>query len=322
MKLHFIKPLSLAVLVISLTLASCLKDKDYDNGGIQSLQGSSIKVISIGTYVSSQANFAAYAYNSSAKDTVVNLIPVELGGPSAAPTDIHVTLVQNDQLITDYDNNNGTDYVPPTGLFTVVNSGGVVTIPKGSRVGYLQIKFTPNALIGTDYALGYSVSAVQEPGYTISGNLKDGIAAILIKNKYDGLYQLNELTVGWGAYSIADGTEYTWPSAVGFATVGSNSNLISTQEVGVAQVAFSSGGGLAGFGAATPQYNFDPTTDKLTSVTNLTPDSRNRAFPLNPAITTSRFDNATHNIYLDYEMTQNGRPTQFIYDTLIYIGPR
>jgi len=43
---------------------------------------------------------------------------------------------------------------------------------------------------------------------------------------------------------------------------------------------------------------------------------------LNPAVTDSRYDPATQTIYAAYEMTQNGRPNQFIYDTLVYRGPR
>jgi hypothetical protein len=211
--------------------------------------------------------------------------------------------------------------IPTSTQFSIVNAGGVVTIPKGQRVGYLQIKFVPSTLIGTTYGLGWSIKSVTEQGYTVSGNLNTGITAMLIENAYDGLYTLNELTTGWSAYNIADGVEFTWPSTVTFATVGANSNQLVTQEAGSAQVAFSPTGGTAAFGAATPQYNFDATTNKLTSVQNLTPDARNRAFTPNPAVN-SRFDPASHNVILGYTMTQNGRPTQYIYDTLVYKGPR
>ena len=322
MKLQLIK-YPLTALVFSMTVTGCLKDKPFDDGLIQSVANSNIKVISLGVNVSSQANFASYAYNSSTNDTVVNLIPVELGGPTAAPSDIHVTLVENDALIDSFDNNTGNDYVPPTGLFTVVNSGGVVVIPKGSRTGYLQIKFVPNDLIGTDYALGYSISSVAEPGYTISGNVKDGITAILIKNKYDGTFAMRMRLTGWGAYAISDGPTYNWPSNMFLATTGGTSVLIETNEEGTFQPAFGTGGTVSGFGATATQLTFDPNTNLLTSVDNLVPDDgRGRKFAMNPAITNSRWDPATGNVYAAYEMFQNGRPTQFIYDTLTYVGPR
>jgi hypothetical protein len=314
---------SLMILGLSMTVTSCLKDKLYDNGLIQSIANGNIKVVSIGTNVSSQQNFASYAYNSSTNDTVVNLIPVELGGPVDAPTDIHVTLVENDPLVDSFDNNTGNDYIPPTGLFTVVNAGGVVVIPKGSRVGYLQIKFVPNDLIGTDYALAYSISKVAESGYTISGNLKDGIAAILIKNKYDGTYAMRMRLTGWAAFAISDGPTYDWPSNMFLATTGGSSVLIETNEEGTLEPGFSPGGGVAGFGATATQLTFDLTSNLLVSVDNLIPDDgRGRKFKINPAITNSRWDPATKTIYAAYEMFQNSRPTQFIYDTLTYVGGR
>ena len=56
---------------------------------------------------------------------------------------------------------------------------------------------------------------------------------------------------------------------------------------------------------------------------NLIPDDgRGRAFAINPAVTDSRYDPATKTIYAAYLMFQNGRPTQYIYDTLVYKGSR
>jgi hypothetical protein len=66
-------------------------------------------------------------------------------------------------------------------------------------------------------------------------------------------------------------------------------------------------------------FTFDVATDKLVSVTNTTPDDgRGRAFFLNPAITTSRYDPATKTIYAAYMLKQNGRPDMAIYDTLTF----
>jgi Domain of unknown function (DUF1735) len=193
MRLHFFRFPVLLVFILSISVTSCLKDQAYNLSEIQSIQGNSPSVLSLGVYVSSQANFTIEAYPASANDTVVNLVPVELGGPSVAGQDIHVTLVENDQIVTAYNTANGTNYVPPTGMFTIVNNGGVVMIPKGSRTGYLQIKFIANNLIGGSYALGFTISSVAEKGYTISGNLNNGIVAIVAKNEWDADYQVT----GW-----------------------------------------------------------------------------------------------------------------------------
>ena len=188
MKLQFIKPLS--ILVVCIAFASCLKDKAFENGSIQSGSagsGQDVKVITLGITVSDTTNFLQAAYPLAPNDdTTVNLVPVELGGLSDATQDIHVTLVESDSLVNAYDTLNGTDYVNPGSNITIVNQ--VVTIPKGSRVGYLQVKFTPTNLLNGDYAYGFIITSVAEAGYVI-GNLNHGIVAIGPKNQYDGVYK-------------------------------------------------------------------------------------------------------------------------------------
>jgi len=324
MIIHSIKLPLTAALALSITATSCLKDNAYDNGTIQSFSqgsGEDIKVISLGITVSSTSNFLQTSYPITGTDTTVDLIPVELGGTSDAPQDIHVTLTVNDSLLVAYNNANGTDYVDPGSIVTILNNG-VVTIPKGARIGYLQVKFNASDLLSANYALGVVISSVAEAGYTISSNLNTGIVGIGPKNKYDGRYEFTILTTGWGAYGINDGPpSNTWPTLVGVVTSGANSVILSS-EVGNLQPAFA-GGSITGFGATEPQFTFDPNTNLLVSVVNLVPDDgRGRTFFLNPAVPDSRYDPATQTIYAAYEMTQNGRPNQFIYDTLVYKAVR
>jgi len=324
MRIHSIQLPLILTLTLSIAAVSCLKDKAYDTGTIQSgSQGSGqdTKVISLGITVSSTSNFLQASFQITGSDTTVGLIPVELGGTSDAPADIHVTLMVDDSLLEAYNNANGTNFVDASSVATILNNG-VVTIPKGSRIGYLQVTFNASNLLAENYALPVKITSVAEPGYTISGNLNTGIVAIGPKNQYDGMYQLTILTSGWGAYGINDGPPaLTWPTDVGLVTSGPNSVVFSS-DVGNSQPAFA-GGAITGFGATEPQFTFDPTTNKLISVVNLVPDDgRGRTFLLNPAVTDSRYDPATQTIYAAYEMTQNGRPNQFIYDTLVYRGPR
>ncbi len=328
MKLHFIKTSLLFACVFVVTLSGCLKDKGYDNGEYNGTHGSKINVISLGVNVASVLNFSILAYNNSPNDTVVDLIPVELGGPSVASQDIHVTLALADSLVNyinyvnDSTGSGSHDYIVPTAV-TIVDS--VVTIPKGSRIGYLQVKFVPANLIGVDYAMGFVVQSVRESGYTISGNLAGGVVAILIKNAYDGNYLLNIETTGWASYGISNGVPGQWPHNVIYASTGTYSNIIQTSEgYGTLQVAFTAVGAVTGFGATKPQYTIDPTSNLVTSVVNLAPDDgRGRAFAINTdPLINNHYDPVNKIIYVAYKMTQNGRPTQFIYDTLTYQGPR
>ena len=142
---------------------------------------------------------------------------------------------------------------------------------------------------------------------------------ILVRNKYDGQYDLIIKTVGWGAYDVADGPPSLDYGSVGMVTNGASALVFENGE----QPVFTSTGGQSSFGATEPQLTFDPVTNLLINVTNLAQDDpRHRMFQVDSTITTSRWDPVTKNIYAAYLMFQTGRPTQNIYDTLIYQGPR
>lgn len=321
---------SLAVIILS----SCLKDKSYDESRIQSVASGNgtAKVIEIGVTATDTTNFLLLGIDASNNDTAVNLIPVNLASSEPAQEDINVTLTKNDALVSAYNAANGSGYtVPAPSLYTILNSGSVVTIPKGSYTGYLKIKFKPNSYIGSDYALGFSIASVDKQGYTISSNFKSGVVAIAIKNKYDGQYSMVIKTSGWGAYGIADGIAGTWASNIGLATAGASSVSIEDYLRGDnLQPAFSAGatsttlGAATAFGATTPLITFDPATDKITSIVNTTPDDgRGRTLRLNTAATGTNFYNpATKTIKASYYMTQNGRPDQLIEITWTYVKPR
>src|SRR6185437_13122934 len=102
MKIHFIKSYIIPALILSITATSCLKDKAFENGSIQSGSGGSgqdTKVISLGLTVSSNSydtesggtvdgvQFLQQSYPLTPNDTTVDLVPVELGGLSAATQD-------------------------------------------------------------------------------------------------------------------------------------------------------------------------------------------------------------------------------------------
>ena len=130
-------------------------------------------------------------------------------------------------------------------------------------------------------------------------------------------------TIGWGAYNIADGLTFTWPSKAQIITTGLSSDKLATSETGSSLPAFDPTGDLAGFGATSLQFTFDPATNKITNINNLVPDDgRGRFIVPNPAVTDNRYDPATKTIYAAFLLKQNGRPDQQFYDTLVYKGSR
>jgi hypothetical protein len=171
------------------------------------------------------------------------------------------------------------------------------------------------------YALPLTISSASYG--IISTNFGTAIYSFIGRNKYDGSYSLRKKLVGWGAYGIDDGNTYNWPNNIGVVTAGAASDGTWDATWSAGQLAFTATGGTTAFGATTPLYTFDPSTDKLVSVVNTTPDDgRGRKLAINPAVTDSRYDASTKTIYAAYLMMQNGRPTQYIYDTLVYQGVR
>jgi len=308
--------------------ASCLKDKDVDEGKLGVKPDKDLKLVEISGPVTGFYNIDLIASNT---DTIItNFVTVRLLSEEPADKDIQVTLALNPTLVSDYNAAHGTNFVvPASSLYSLPSL--TVTIPAGQRVGYLRLTTKPVDLQGPEYALGVQLVSVSDASIKLSGNYSKQIVSFAIRNKYDGNYRLRIKTVGWAAYGISDNLPATWPSnpdgtSIGLVTGGANSvRFFDYFAFGTfIQVAFTAGNaGATGFGATAPRFIFNTGTDQLTSVINDIPDDgRNRAFRINPAVTNSRFDPATKTIYAAYIMSQNGRPDQFIYDTLTYTGPR
>lgn len=313
------------VLLVSLTLAqmSCLKDSPNNaspiggSNNVVEFQNSNIPV----SYTSI---FPQYD-NGIALKNDTGSFPVNLdytGQVSVAPQDIKINLAVLDSATLDsFNTDQGTGYeLPPTDAYSLATSA---TIVKGTR------QVTVRVLVNTgapdfDYTKSYALPLkITSASYgVISSNFGTAVYSFTPLNKYDGSYSLTEKLSGWGAYTIADGISYAWPNNIGFVTAGQYSNSTFDKNDGSLQLAFAAGGGTTAFGATTPQFTFDA-TDKLVAVTNTTPDDgRGRKLAIDPAVTDSRYDNASKTIYAAYIMYQNGRPNQYIRDTLVYQGPR
>lgn len=303
MKILFIRALSI-VLILSVTVTGCLKDTAFDNGQIQSVAGGNTKVIGLGLTVSNSSNFVTISVDASNNDTTFNLVPVTLGGPTVAPSDIHVTLVLSDTLISQYDTTNGTTYTVPLSSIYSFPNGLVVTIPKGSRTGFLAIKFKPSDFLTGNYALGFTITSIAESGYVIGGNYNSGIVALGVKNQYDGIYN----NVGYFVHPSVGG-----PFAAQNTLVTSGSNSVdmsdgqpySTGRFGVyprLTVGASLGNGLYAVGVTDPTGSLPLFTAPVEAGYVNRYDANTKTFYINFGYTTSAPREAT--------------------DTLTYLGPR
>ena len=304
-------------------LSSCLKSlNDVNLGDIPSN-----KIIELAPSENPSLGAADRVYSvsfdiSSTPQTLK--IPVYLNTTSGTyPNDVTVTLAKDTAAITAYNTADGSSNFEflPDSTFTTTTPLTVV-IPAGQKFGYLVVKVNSDKVdLFSEYMLSYKV--VGAPAGALISDTRGSVQyKIAIKNKYDGSYDLKFKMKGWGAYGIiTDDNSHDW-GEVGVETSGPNTIVIN---IGSAynQPGFTTDGSLTSFGATYPEYTFDLATDKLTDVSNLSPDDgRGRKFKLNPNVTDSRYDPATKTIYAAYIMQQNGRPDQEIYDTLVYTGPR
>ncbi|RYY38416.1 MAG: DUF1735 domain-containing protein [Chitinophagaceae bacterium] len=324
MKKNFIKSgLALAALA-SFTLAGCLKDKSYDDGATQSTRsrGNDPRVIEIGLTATSNAEFAGVGLDAFNYDTTFALFPVVLNTPGPAEEDINVTIAADPALVDQYNTDNGTAYqFPDATMYSIVNPGMVVTIPKGSNVGYFRVKLNPTPYIGSDWAFGYKIVSVDKPGYLISDNLRTGIVSIAIKNMWDGVYILT----GFHNRSPYD---FPYETEMELRTINGTTNSFWWPDAGSIghPIGVGPGNQLSWYGSAiAPVVVFNPTTNLITNVYN-----QGSATPISlytgsdPRAGVSRYEpngiggKPTIFVYWQY----NNNTARAFFDTLVYDRPR
>jgi hypothetical protein len=296
-------------IIIASSFSSCLKNNDYDTPF--SSGGASVE---LPLAAANNNGLLSFSYT----EGLPAFFPVyiNLASPKTLGSAVMASFAVDTAFLNSYDSINGSNYqLLPDSDYTIVN-GWARNIPAGSRLDSMYVMYNLDKMdLSVNYVLPVTIQKASVPIEQWNHLLINP----QVKNKYDGEYDLKIKTVGWGGFGIADGPPALDYGNLGMATNGANAVVF---DIG-SQPAFTSTGDPTGFGATNPQFSFDPVTNLLISVVNLIPDDgRGRTFLIDSTIKTSRWDPVTKNIYAAYLMFQNGRPTQDIYDTLIYQGPR
>ena len=152
------------------------------------------------------------------------------------------------------------------------------------------------------YGIGFTLTSVSKSGVGIPANLKDVVVAISIKNKFDAIYTY------YGKYDHpADRdpnwtrTEFKYPYETALLTTGPKTVTFYNDAFGSGFLPLMTPG-VSGYGATALDIVFDD-NDKVVSVNNPAPDSRNRQFQLIPG-GNSRYDASTKTLYLEMTMSQ------------------
>lgn len=310
------------VIVAVSVLTSCLPGDQMNTppGGASSLVSTAIN--SNGTWA-----ITPLAVDATSASATYNLVLVVLNNPpgGGAPQDIHVTMVAAKDSLANYNTANSTNYVMPgdvgTPAFTLVNNG-VVTIPKGSTYGYLQIQTVTNDYFGsTAYAFAYRIASVQESGYQISTNNAYSIVPFIPKNKYDAEYTVTGTLVDSVVPSIDGSCSY--PMDVYLVTLGELQSVMYDTAVPGYYHTICSNGSLSYYGLTGVVINFDA-SGNVTSVQNYYNDPlpRQRTLQLDPS-GVNKYDPATKTLKIKYWLNQanvSGHRTSFD-ETFTYKGP-
>ena len=317
---------------LSIGFASCLKDNtpppldsSYSVPNLVSFQDNGGRSGGGAGYGTTTTPFPLYNFSFSLLNDTAGFDAIVIYGPTAtAPQDITLSIAVDTAALNSFNNANSTSYVAPDN--TTYSFPSTVIIPKGKSQAFVHVTITASPTF--DFTVSYALPlSIKSSSYgAVSANFGTEINTYVVKNQYDGKYSLQIKTTGWAAYGISDNDPGTYPGGMEMVSAGANSVSFYNGTTGLSDLepAFTANNlGATGFGATTPLFTFDPTTNNLTSVVNTTPDDgRGRTLYLNPAVTDSRYDPSSKTIYAAYIMTQNSRPNQFIYDTLVYQGPR
>jgi hypothetical protein len=313
-------------IIASFLLSSCLKDSGFDDREYQLVTGPGTEGSEYVSIPLAAKKPNPLGLEAKAGFQTVELFKASYDYQSPASADITVVMERNDALVQPMDPT--AELIPATEV-TVPTMDLVIPAGKFASDDFFKISInTGNLNPLKKYGIGFTLKSVSKTGVAIPENLKNVVFVFPIKNKYDGQYKVNIETIGWAAYGIASGTPGNLPANIGFVT--SDVDKVTTSNYSrsgdALQPAFTTDNGSAtAFGATSPEFIFNTTTNKLIDVRNTTPDDgRGRAFKINPAAGAddNNYDPATKKIYANYLMLQNGRPDQTIKLICTFDKPR
>ncbi len=250
-----IQPAIAVWLLILFGFSSCLKNSNYNTPF--STVGASVD---LPLAASNSNNPVTLSFT---EGQPANLpVYINLASPKTLGTAVTATFALDTAYLNSYDSMNSATYqLLPDSDYSIVN-GWARNIPAGKRLDSMNVMLNLDKI---GQAINYILPITIQNASVPIEQWNHLLINILVRNKYDGQYDLMIKTVGWGAYGIADGPPSLDYGSVGMVTNGASALVFDNGQ----QPVFTSTGGQTTFGATDPQLTFDPVTNLLINVTNL-----------------------------------------------------
>ena|SRR5688572_682740 len=298
----------LIIALAGITLNSCLKstdkfgwDKDSDAGSVL-----------VGIYDRSAFGEAKpFVMELLPSQETLDFLTLRIHAPRVQPaSDIQVTLVLDDALITAYNAAHGTNYLPlPANAFTLPTL--TFTIPKDSKEFTIPITINKlNLDLSKQYALGVKIASISDG--LLNDFEKEIVATFLVKNIYDGVYSyVSGLVTRYNSPGVPANDALSGPLTpslpdVRFITTGANT-------VQVAGIQWSGGGGVGGVDPII--LTIDPATNLVTATSGANATFANWAGKDN------FYDPATKTFTLNWRWNPAGATREYSV-VFRYKGPR
>ena len=261
----------LGVATVALTLTSCLKDKPINSLEYGMINHDKQKIVEL---AAPPDHLISFAMDFVDKVEILDMAMVNIAADKPVTEDVVVTvsIANTATMIADYNTANGTHVVQlPASFYTLQGSGLSVTVPAGSRMAAVKaavnaINFDPS----TTYAVGFTITAVDKQGYTVSGNFGRVLVLFGAKNIYDGLYEITgTLTDANGVY-IGDYGDPAFPREYELITVSAVSGVTYDRSWDYPYyIVINASTGGAATTNIRPRLTFDPNTNVITAIDNV-----------------------------------------------------
>jgi hypothetical protein len=236
-------------------------------------------------------------------------------------------------IMNKYNTVNGTSYVPlPDTLGTVspAISGGALTLDfaagEFSKTITISVPSAGKFDFSMHYALAFTIQSVSGTGILSKGTNDTILCEVLAKNKYDGVYTVTGSFTDY-VYD-AGGTAYTSDYPINIQLQTSGALSVNRYDADGGSYGYVFDGGTAAFGAWTPSFVFDGTTDDVIDVVNTSVDSpargRSCVMYTGPGYI-NHYDAATKSMDIAFGMKQLNVTPQIrslIIEHYVYKGPR